>query len=1157
MAYDRDPSNDLVWDETLGEYVAAPQAEQYTLTIVPDPADATVVLTATGYTQSGNSITVDPNTSVSYTVSKTGYITSSDTVTVTADISIAVTLGTTITVTLDPAPSDATVVLVSAGFSQVGNTIQANTGTEVTYTVSKTGYVTKTGSIVAGNTDMTYPVRIWPVDHALHLQVLRGTNAENLDYIGNPGEITADTELNQIRLHDGTTVGGHVIGENKDSDHGVSLFDTKWVDHLLNDECWLRTETFSWHDGDMYRLAYNHLVDDITGVTPTTETIQNIAISYYQAEDGHKIIMPNQEQYAVAIFEATGVAWYYILDTTNHQFKLPRASNPGTAWYMPLSVAISEYGANQQYLYMYVGNYQTVPNDNSIAILNDVNERLNEIHNTGIVTVNQGGSQIAQFSLNQDSDVTVDIQGLPNLPESTEDDYTRVVRVGKNGIYELGAEQYTPNLFDYKRSDYKLNDASWLCADTFSWQNGNMYHVAYDHLCEDIKTSVVTSITGTLSTVLLSGPWYRKSMLDVGEFYLWENGDGATVATNSANPTYDDIIISGNYASESNTWAQAVAASTTADIIGTVGGMNTITGAIKKKAYLKSNVSQCYANVHVDNDGCISGFGGTISYARVDGVYTPTTSLEVVMKIHTPVSSVGYGSGASFFHCHGANYNGLILRLMTTTNLKMWITSNGSSWNVASGKDHTCDIPYDVDRWFKLTWDGAIYTLYISTDGINYTSIGTISSTAAVYWNGQKAFDLGGCSWESYSFTGGIIDLKESYVKIDGNLVWQGAESIDYYEAQDGHKLVYADQEDKVNQLYTKGEEAWYYIIEPKVSEIGVSTLAALQHLARKPDYDESGNRNPYAWCFNDGYDDYVFFTTTEYPNVGDEAYVTPTATAGTSITRIDYNTENRGRFKLPRKKSRILVSTGIEKGVWYRLYSDGWVEQGGLDLYYATGGWSGQDYFGLVVPMRDTNYSLYWTNGWTGYVDHDTVVMAKYTNGFRMSQKVNYDSQRQANWEVKGYSAIDMSKYNAAEKRLYFYMGNFRKTALENSAGINMEILNNKVDIDQLQNYVILSEFQAPTAANNYTWYKRYTNGWIEQGGVVVSGSGTSGTIVLPVQMLNTDYVWQASVSNNAANNFFILDWQNSRTTTAIGWYKSADGIPGSWQVSGMAASN
>ena len=48
----------------------------YTLTINPTPTDAIVTLTADGYTQEGNSITVKKGTEVTYIISKTGYITS-------------------------------------------------------------------------------------------------------------------------------------------------------------------------------------------------------------------------------------------------------------------------------------------------------------------------------------------------------------------------------------------------------------------------------------------------------------------------------------------------------------------------------------------------------------------------------------------------------------------------------------------------------------------------------------------------------------------------------------------------------------------------------------------------------------------------------------------------------------------------------------------------------------------------------------------------------------------------------------------------------------------------------------------------------------------------------------------------------------------------
>ena len=56
-----------------------PVVSTVTFTVIPNPADATVVLTATGYTQSGNSISVAPGTTITYTVSKEGYETQTGT----------------------------------------------------------------------------------------------------------------------------------------------------------------------------------------------------------------------------------------------------------------------------------------------------------------------------------------------------------------------------------------------------------------------------------------------------------------------------------------------------------------------------------------------------------------------------------------------------------------------------------------------------------------------------------------------------------------------------------------------------------------------------------------------------------------------------------------------------------------------------------------------------------------------------------------------------------------------------------------------------------------------------------------------------------------------------------------------------------------------
>ena len=97
-----------------------------------------------------------------------------------------------------------------------------------------------------------------------------------------------------------------------------------WSDCIKNHPSWLRADTFSWQSGAVYQAAYAHLRTDITGKTLQSETISGTTIQFYLADDGHKICPASQESNVAAIYNATGVAWYYILDTVNQRFKLPR-----------------------------------------------------------------------------------------------------------------------------------------------------------------------------------------------------------------------------------------------------------------------------------------------------------------------------------------------------------------------------------------------------------------------------------------------------------------------------------------------------------------------------------------------------------------------------------------------------------------------------------------------------------------------------------------------------------------------------------------------------------------------------------------------------------------------------------------------------------------
>lgn len=101
---------------------------------------------------------------------------------------------------------------------------------------------------------------------------------------------------------------------------GRFLLEAIWSDHIINDIQYLRADTFSWQSGIVYTAAYNKLVEEYTSGTEETKD----GVTFRRSENGFKIADASQENAIASKYTDTGVAWYYILDTENKQFKLPR-----------------------------------------------------------------------------------------------------------------------------------------------------------------------------------------------------------------------------------------------------------------------------------------------------------------------------------------------------------------------------------------------------------------------------------------------------------------------------------------------------------------------------------------------------------------------------------------------------------------------------------------------------------------------------------------------------------------------------------------------------------------------------------------------------------------------------------------------------------------
>lgn len=105
--------------------------------------------------------------------------------------------------------------------------------------------------------------------------------------------------------------------------------------------------------------------------------------------------------------------------------------------------------------------------------------------------------------------------------------------------------------------------------------------------------------------------------------------------------------------------------------------------------------------------------------------------------------------------------------------------------------------------------------------------------------------------------------------------------------------------------------------------------------------------------------------------------------------------------------------------------------------------------------------------------------------------------------------------------------------------------------------------EWQVPTAENNYTWYRKYRSGWVEQGGIIKNNS-TDGavSVTFPIEMADTNYYRNASLSwttnDSTASNSGAARaagaWQNP-TTTTIEFQKQGGQNSFLWEIKGMAA--
>lgn len=178
-------------------------------------------------------------------------------------------------------------------------------------------------------------------------------------------------------------------------------------------------------------------------------------------------------------------------------------------------------------------------------------------------------------------------------------------------------------------------------------------------------------------------------------------------------------------------------------------------------------------------------------------------------------------------------------------------------------------------------------------------------------------------------------------------------------------------------------------------------------------------------------------------------------------------------------------------------------------------------------------------------------------SNSSKDSYSSNYDVNKILDFDASRSSSIYGNSTTVQPEAVKYraMIQLFNGTTDEAVATVGTVVAQVGENTTQIANRVIkgheLIDFQIPTAENGYTWYRKYADGWVEQGGNI-SGSSVA-TVNLPVVM--TDTLYTVVLGNTSG----VWEQIQSRNKTTVGFqFRNANGdVPASadWLVSGIAA--
>ena len=217
--------------------------------------------------------------------------------------------------------------------------------------------------------------------------------------------------------------------------------------------------------------------------------------------------------------------------------------------------------------------------------------------------------------------------------------------------------------------------------------------------------------------------------------------------------------------------------------------------------------------------------------------------------------------------------------------------------------------------------------------------------------------------------------------------------------------------------------------------ELGKAYKAGLPNLTGKTGASSIGNRFPCDGVFayrNDmgqwtygvsggGYGDVVYMDASKQNSIyGSSSTVQPNAVALRCFVVVANKSDNETAFDWSQWASSLseklntdhsndtkpyITETYVNGASWYRVWSDGWCEQGGVNTKTGSGTLVTVN---LLKTFRDTNYYVNRSNlsnsSWSGYSGYTTGIQYNKTTGSFAFKADSANYSQGAMWEAKGY---------------------------------------------------------------------------------------------------------------------------------------------------------